>query len=425
MSPQVRFDLVTTLVCLVALASFAQQQTADSQPRWRSHVLWSVQSPSFDSYEAECADVGDVDGDRVPDVAITNGGYFVDELGQPGDASVLVRSGVDGRVVHTLLPTLGGQRQDLCASIASVGDVNGDGVGDFGFGCRDASLFLQGCVLTDGRSGAMTRVETDRRTSATFAALGDIDGDGCGDWSLSGDQLVARSGADGSVFWSVELERAKSSWAGPRALGDLDLDGTPDFADVYDDGSGAWSIRRWSGRNGTEFPRLRTQLRVTDFDWLRVELFDDTNGDGQGELLLIADARQTNDIAVRVLELDGSEERDLSNRPEFAGRRTFASLLVIEDLDCDGVRDFLLISPPWTDGAQLHLASGRTGDLIAADIGPRDSDGQRLPLTDLISRVGDLDGDTRADFAAVCVTTDSRGNLGTPSLIAFRIERVW
>lgn len=198
------------------------------------------------------AGIGDVNGDGHADVAVgaPSGGRFILHPGVPpflpplklpdAAGAVYVFSGLDGAL---LFRVVGDDADDgLGFSLAATGDVNGDGVPDFVVGTRQTSpptagyarvvSGLDGTVLHTFPVGAGTDPSLVR-----VAGPGDLDGDGHGDVLVgcrSGDpahpDAEVFSGFDGSSLFQYEATAPFAFAVSVCGLGDVDFDGTPDFA---------------------------------------------------------------------------------------------------------------------------------------------------------------------------------------------------
>lgn len=150
------------------------------------------------------AGIGDVDGDRVPDVYaadfddITGG---LDEAGNPAGRSG-VYSGRDGRAIHTWV----GDPGDGLGPGREAGDVDGDGVDDLAVGRWTSSARGENAgavTVFSGRTGDAL-VQMTGTQPATYLGFDAI---GLGD--LSGDRVpdLAVSAAGGDVVYLVALPR--------------------------------------------------------------------------------------------------------------------------------------------------------------------------------------------------------------------------
>jgi hypothetical protein len=189
------------------------------------------------------APAGDVDGDTVPDI-LAGAPSLATASSPPG--YVVVFSGADGAILLRIDGT--SQSERFGNSIASLGDVDGDDVPDVLIGAPGGTGIAPGFAsVFSGANGSLIRRHAAEspveNLGNSVAALGDVDGDGVGDYAVgaprfgvgvvgmqasgyvkafsgaTGDQLVRIGGREGDqVGWSV---------AGP---GDLDGDGEPDLA---------------------------------------------------------------------------------------------------------------------------------------------------------------------------------------------------
>ena len=138
------------------------------------------------------AAVGDVDGDRVPDVAIGVVNPF--NFGRTG--RVYVYSGRTGTIVRELVGTAGSLM--FGRSMCAVGDVDGDGFTDVWVG--DPGDTHQGARRGSGRVfslrsstqiGIVLSPQPGVGFGVTAASLGDLDGDGKDEFAVSLPRLAA------------------------------------------------------------------------------------------------------------------------------------------------------------------------------------------------------------------------------------------
>jgi hypothetical protein len=216
----------------------------------------------------------DLNGDGVPDLLAATRYYDADR--------VMAWSGVDGTELLDFAASDVGQADEYFGmSIASVGDVDGDGIADFVVGApdwedpdtaRDAGRAyvysggdgtdaVLGTLLyaIDGRGGSFDEVsgahiDGDELGWIAAVPLGDIDGDGLGDFALAAREaedheaeeegrVLAYSGADGTELWTrtaatatpEEFRRPEAFAQAMVGVGDVNGDGVADFAVRADD----------------------------------------------------------------------------------------------------------------------------------------------------------------------------------------------
>jgi len=183
-------------------------------------------------------DVGDADADETPEVLVG-----LPRAGTGGELRLV--SGASG--AHLRVHSAENGHDRFGASLAFLGDVDGDGCADYaasapqlagrpiagGWSVRDSSGTLGWVRVFSGADGKelwrTSGLADDQGFGSHVAALGDLDGDGSPDLLAqahpgSDDPLVLLSGASGKVIAHVPH---RGWWAG--AAGDLDADGVPDL----------------------------------------------------------------------------------------------------------------------------------------------------------------------------------------------------
>ncbi|HEX6882289.1 MAG TPA: integrin alpha, partial [Planctomycetota bacterium] len=216
-----------------------------------------------DAFGAALAPLGDLDGDGTLELAV---GAPADGDGAPGTGAVWILSlAPEGTLTayHKIGATSGGLVGPILTdgfgtSLAALGDVNGDGVGDLAVGAprsadggTDSGAVWILFLAADGTVSAEQKLSElhgglashpDQRFGAAVAALGDLDGDGTPDLAvgaergsaggavhvlfLAPDGTVQDQVRHSSVFGSVMDDELGASLT---AIGDWDGDGRPDF----------------------------------------------------------------------------------------------------------------------------------------------------------------------------------------------------
>ena len=338
------------------------------------------------------AGIGDMDGDGTDDLA----------AGAPNDGAVYVLFMNSDRTIKStarVISLLSTASDYFGSSVASVGDVDGDGTGDLAVGAvRDAvrapgspraqahgavhvlSMNSDGTVKIYSKIDAQTpglSLSAGSEFGSSLAAVGDLDGDGVPDLAAgaeSNDGPANNSGtlhlllldSGGTLKSSSDIGRAAGGIPSPGAghefgssvasMGDLDGDGSADLVvgaksagiggDAYVlfmDGLSAGSAVRLS-ESGPDAP-----LSAGDM-FGSVAGIGDLNRDGVPDLAVGAagddtGTRDTGAVYLFFFNADGTSESRAVNagtsRGPALGRddRFGSSVAEIGDLDRDGVAD--------------------------------------------------------------------------------------
>ena len=293
---------------------------------------------SGDKFGAAVASIGDLNGDGIPDLVV--GAPDSNINGSRSGTVYILLLKADGTVdsvvpiPNTIGPTPSSDR--FGQSIASIGDLNGDGVNDLAVGADtdSSSGSNRGAVHivfmnANGTIQSSTRIASDTSGGPTLfdselfgsgvAAVGDLDGDGIIDLAVGarssitfGDTARGRvfilfMNADGTVRESVAI--ANNTNGGPAlaqggrfgssvaSIGDFDGDGVRDIAVgqensnaifvilLNSDGTAKSSVRIRENVNGG--PQLG-QGALTSFGSSIVSL-GDLDGDGVTDLAVGAE----------------------------------------------------------------------------------------------------------------------------------------
>ena len=389
------------MACGVALASMAM--VAHAQPGTvLSHQKISDTEGGFtgildndERFGTSAASLGDLDGDGVGDLAV--GAHHDNDGGSFRGAIWILFLNTDGTVKshQKISDTAGGftgilgNGDQFGVSVVSLGDLDGDEVGDLAVGANldDDGGENRGAVWilflnTDGTVKAHQKIsDTEGGFSGTgiggkeVASLGDFDGDGVGDLAVSGWALwILFLNTDGTVKSHQEIIDPVAG--GSLAfLGDLDGDGVGDLAagtpgddDGGENRGAVWIL--FLNTDGTvKFHQKISDTEgnftgiLDDFDrfGISADSLGDLDGDGVGDLAV--GARYDGDggyrrgaVWVLFLNINGtvkSHQKISNTQGGFTGvlddRDYFGtSAASLGDLDGDGVGD-LAVGANWDD----------------------------------------------------------------------------
>lgn len=380
--------------------------------------------------------LADVDGDGVGD-------YLVGSLGcisaEGGFARVL--SGATGALIRS---HVGDNPGCFGMAVADLGDLDGDGVTDYGISAvrENSQLALQGgrVYLYSGVDGSVIRIHEGDIVAGRFgislASVGDLTGDGVNDVAIGTPwdrtfshwrgSLDVFSGADGALVHHFDGD-ASEQWFGfsVAGLGDVDGDSVPDLAvgapiQWYDpdgdepegfvrvvSGATALTLHEWHGSNDAD--HYGTSLAA----------LPDQDGDGVAELAIGSPRHHVPDPGgPGTLEVGRVEVR--SGATGSVLYETFGEELskygtavrTLGDFDGDGDHDLLVGACHCQNNMPLGSGSGWF-EILSGDDGARlvmQVDGKPdQSFAYSVAGVGDVTGDGVPDFVVGNTFDDALG----------------
>lgn len=290
-------------------------------------VIRQVNDPEFQipnptkfggEFGTSVAAVGDLNHDGVPDVLVGvphHSNFQADHI-NAGEAFVF--SGADGSVIFTLHDPDEEEGNRMGFAVASLGDVNGDGVKDLLVGVpkKDVSEDLPdvgSAYIFSGADGSFIRsldppaqggAEANGRFGTAVANADDVNADGVSDILVGAPgqgRAYVYNGATGALIFTINspaVEKLHSFGVAVAGGKDVDGDGIPDFAvGAPLQGSLKGAVYIFKGSNGMLLRKLvaAPQKAFIKFG-ASVALTPDVTGDGRPDIMVGAPDQTVNNL---------------------------------------------------------------------------------------------------------------------------------
>ena len=380
-----------------------------------------------DWFGLSVAGAGDVNGDGYADVIVGARGY----ISRTGKAYVYHGSSSGLSATPALTATGENIGDDFGFSVATAGDVNGDGYADVIVGASGYVTTTGRAYVYHGSGGGLSATPAFTATGENIGQLlgisvataGDVNGDGYADviigasgypgWAPKGRAYVYHGGASGlsstpafSATGEIDYDRLGISVA---TAGDVNGDGYADVivgAYAYDDGKGRAYVHHGSVAGLAATPALTFTGEYTgDLFGYSVATAGDVNGDGYADVIVGAKGYLSSSRKGKAYVYHGSAS-GLSATPAFTAtgednnEHFGISVAGARDVNGDGYADVIVGAygyPAGSSKGKVYIYPGGSAGLSATPAftatGENNQDGFGMS----VAGAGDVDGDGYAD----------------------------
>jgi FG-GAP repeat len=284
----------------------------------------------------------------------------------------------------------------------AVGDLDADGIDDFVAGAPNPSQPNGLTRAYSGRTGAqLFALSFAAQSGRSVASGGDVNGDGHDDMVISGDGFArVRSGANGGSLWLASNHHMDDQ---VLILGDINQDNCDDVivASPRETVSGATEtgvIRFYSGKTGSLLTTIWGGGLNQRFGY-RIARAGDVNKDGRDDFLATSLFHIGGKPAVSVVA--GVWNDVIATIPALSNSSSDFGIAIAggKDFNGDGFADIVIGDPGYdapggTNHGRVHVYSGLNYQPLLTITGPVGSEFGRG-----VACVDDVNGDGKADIA--------------------------
>eukprot|EP01035_Chromulina_nebulosa_P021038 gene21038-27264_t len=388
-----------TASALTAYSQYPFLPTFDNSATNPSTISMASQVTFATGSNPRGSDIGDIDGDGKPDIAVTNISANTVSVYRNTSSSGSITSGSFATAVTFATGT-------SPISVA-IGDIDGDGKPELVVAnAASANVSVLRNTSTSGTitSGSFaTQVNFATGTSPHKIALGDIDGDGKLDIAVPNQTAstvsVLRNTSSSGTITSGSFATQVTFSAGTNpfsvGIGDIDGDGKPDMA-VANSVSNNVSVYRNTSTSGTiTSGSFATPVTFATTNPLFVAL-NDIDGDGK------ADMAVTNNTSSTVSVFRNTSTSGSITSGSFATQVTFATgvtpvYMAIGDINGDGKPDMAVANYGSASVSVLRNTSS-SGSITSGSFAAQVT--YATGTQPFSVAIGDLDGDNLPDIVA-------------------------